>query len=405
MKSNTATRVRKVEERKSERELALEAELALCHEWLRRIADAGEKFAKGDLEQRLLHCADKGDIGRAARSINHFLDVTDAFVRESNATLEAASEGRFYRKVLTRGMPGSFRHAAALTNASTARQAAADGKRRSVADDFERKVAAIISTVASSATEIQATASSLVNLASATSDSSNTGAAAAEQTSASVAEVAKGAKGLSTTAEQVTAQVAQSAIMAKDAVTQVEHTSRVVSGLEHASSEIGQIVKLISTIARQTNLLALNATIEAARAGEAGKGFAVVASEVKSLARQTSDATENISASIATIQKATSDGVAAISGIAQTIRKMDDIASQVASNVRNQRAATVEIGNTIEQAAIGTREVSHTIQIVSTHASETTSAALALVEAATSLSRDAEMLHAATTLFRESISE
>ena len=60
--------------------------------------------------------------------------------------------------------------------------------------------------------------------------------------------------------------------------------------LGESSAEIGQVIKVITSIAQQTNLLALNATIEAARAGEAGKGFAVVANEVKELAKETAKA-------------------------------------------------------------------------------------------------------------------
>ena len=81
-----------------------------------------------------------------------------------------------------------------------------------------------------------------------------------------------------------------------------------------AAEKVGSVVGLISRIAAQTNLLALNATIEAARAGEAGKGFAVVASEVKSLAMQTSKATQEVSAQIGKIQEATRHSVEEITG-------------------------------------------------------------------------------------------
>lgn len=58
--------------------------------------------------------------------------------------------------------------------------------------------------------------------------------------------------------------------------------------------QVQQVTKSIEAIAKTTNMLALNATIEAARAGEAGKTFAVVASEVKMLARNSSEAAEEI---------------------------------------------------------------------------------------------------------------
>ncbi|WP_148293889.1 methyl-accepting chemotaxis protein, partial [Azospirillum sp. B4] len=89
---------------------------------------------------------------------------------------------------------------------------------------------------------------------------------------------------------------------AQDAVAEAERTDTLVKGLTGAADKVGTIVKMISEIAGQTNLLALNATIEAARAGEAGRGFAIVAAEVKSLARQTAQATEEIGGQIGEIQ-------------------------------------------------------------------------------------------------------
>ena len=83
---------------------------------------------------------------------------------------------------------------------------------------------------------------------------------------------------------------------------------RASAKLGESSAEIGNVIKVITSIAQQTNLLALNATIEAARAGEAGKGFAVVANEVKELAKQTAKATEDISRKIEAIQGDTGGG-------------------------------------------------------------------------------------------------
>lgn len=72
-----------------------------------------------------------------------------------------------------------------------------------------------------------------------------------------------------------------------------------VAATDSAVNDIAQAVNLITEIADQTNLLSLNASIEAARAGEAGKGFAVVASEISSLATQSNESGEKISAILA----------------------------------------------------------------------------------------------------------
>lgn len=388
----------------------LEADLELHRKWMLRISDACERVASGDLEVRLLGCDTGGDIQRAARGLNHLLDVTDAFVREAKASLDAASQGRFHRRFLVRGMPGSFRQAAmAINGASDEMQVQAKAlsdagnKRRALADTFEAHISGIVGTVAASASAMQATAKGLAGLAVTTTEQSNTVASAAEETSTSVQAVATASEELSATASEITRQVAESASIARSAVVLAEKSTGVVSGLERASGQIGHVVRLINEIAKRTNLLALNATIEAARAGEVGKGFAVVASEVKSLARQTSEATDDIGTLIGTIQSATKESASSISAIGATIHRMNEIAESVAGSMVDQRTATGEIGNNIGQAAIGTREVSRNILLVSSAAGETSEAAAALVSAASGLSSQAESLKAATTHFLESV--
>ena len=103
--------------------------------------------------------------------------------------------------------------------------------------------------------------------------------------------------------QEIGRQIETSTSIARAAVEQATETDARINKLNLAASRIGDVIKLITTIAEQTNLLALNATIEAARAGEAGRGFAVVASEVKALAAQTAKATGEISDQIMEISE------------------------------------------------------------------------------------------------------
>ena len=133
------------------------------------------------------------------------------------------------------------------------------------------------------------------------------------------------------------------------------------SKLGESSAEIGQVIKVITSIAQQTNLLALNATIEAARAGEAGKGFAVVANEVKELAKETAKATEDISQKIEAIQTDTGGAVEAIGRISDIINQVNDIQGTIASAVEEQTATTNEIGRNVAEAATGTTDISNNV--------------------------------------------
>ena len=196
-----------------------------------------------------------------------------------------------------------------------------------------------------------------------------------ESASNNVGTVAAAAEELSSSVAEISRQVARSSEIASKAVGDAERTNATVQALSTGAEKIGEVVKLIHSIAAQTNLLALNATIEAARAGESGRGFAVVASEVKALANQTAKATEEISAQVAAMQASTSDAVAAIGGITQTIAQMSEITAGISASIEQQGDATREIARNIQSVAAGSSEINANIGSVTSAAAATGKAA------------------------------
>ena len=258
------------------------------------IAETCRRAADGDLEARVPMLADGPDEIREVRdAFNHLIDVTDAFVREAGASLTAASDNRFHRQFLVRGMPGAFRRGAGTINEARESMARAAARLR---DEETRRantaetVYEVSSQVAAASTELSASAGSL--------------------------------------AESATT-----------AVTEVDGALATVETLERSAVEIEHAVTVITTVAAQTNLLALNATIEAARAGEAGKGFAVVANEVKELARETEVASADIIRQVEAAQSATGDAVSAISRISDVITEMSAQVDGIADAAGNTSTA------------------------------------------------------------------
>jgi len=127
---------------------------------LDRAAQLCEAVAHGDLEGRILELPEAGVAGRIQRGINATLDIVDAFVREATGSASHASRGRFYRKILTRGLPGEFRHAAAALNLATETMESRSREVGRFADNFERSIGSVVAASAPAPSGITAVRSS-----------------------------------------------------------------------------------------------------------------------------------------------------------------------------------------------------------------------------------------------------
>ena len=236
---------------------------------------------------------------------------------------------------------------------------------------FRPRVETMLKTVGEHALAMRTTASTLFAASSKTSQRADGAVDTSNEASMNVEIAAGAAEELSATIAEISRQLAQTNTIVSTAVTEVGSTNEQIGSLAQSAQKIGDVVKLIQDVAGQTNLLALNATIEAARAGEAGRGFAVVASEVKSLAVQTGKATEEISSQIAAVQVSTGAAVEAIGRIAGRMKEISAYTSAAAASVLQQQAATGEISQNVMSAAQSTKEIVAVLGDVTGAAAET----------------------------------
>jgi methyl-accepting chemotaxis protein len=225
--------------------------------------------------------------------------------------------------------------------------------------------------LSTAATNVLSISTNLSAGAEETSAQANTASVASEEVNAGVQTVANNMEEMVSAIKEITKTTNEAASMTQEAMKITKSTNEIINKLGESSMDIGNVIKVISSIAQQTNLLALNATIEAARAGEAGKGFAVVANEVKELANQTAKATNEITKKIETIQADSKNAVDAIGEITHAIEKVNGFTSNIAASVEEQAATTNEVTRIVTEAAQGVKQISENIQQVSQAASST----------------------------------
>ena len=254
--------------------------------------------------------------------------------------------------------------------------------------------------LADKAADLRTSSHTLSSAASTTSAQVSAIDSSVGEVSEHVRSVAVGAEQMGASIREIAANASEAADVARQAVDVVGNTERLMVRLGESSTEIGNVIKLITAIAEQTNLLALNATIEAARAGAAGQGFAVVASEVKDLAQETARATDDIGRQVEAIQNDTTSAIESISGITEVIERINSYQATIASAVEEQSATTGGMAEALQRAAAGAGDITHGMTEVVSAAGSNEQASAGTQRAAADLATMSERLRQAVSAFR-----
>jgi methyl-accepting chemotaxis protein len=332
----------------------------------RRLIQTMESLAAGDYSVEVPYTERKDETGEIAQAVNVFKQSG-----EQRVALEKEQQ------------------------AQREKQRMEDEKqlqRAKLTDAFAGRMQQIIENVAASATQMYQTSETMGFSISSANTRVSTVASASSQTAMNVQSVAAAAEQLSATVREIAEQIARSTATVQQAVNQVEQADKTAILLDQATSKIGEVVNVIQSIAEQINLLALNATIESARAGEAGKGFAVVAGEVKTLAAQTSKATDEIAGTIASIQQVSKQVIGALSSIKSAIGGVEEISAAISAAVEEQNATTNEIAANMGNAATGTTKINEEIRVVTDATNDSANSAGEVLDAAKALAVEAEKL-------------
>ncbi len=224
-------------------------------------------------------------------------------------------------------------------------------------------------------------------------------AAAMNEMSASVQEVARHASHAAEAAQEADQEANKGNAVVRGTIDsinalaeEVGRTAGAITNLKDDSVNIGAVLDVIRDIAEQTNLLALNAAIEAARAGEQGRGFAVVADEVRTLASRTQQSTQEIQEMIERLQASANDAVTAMEkgsqrasdSVSEAARAGDSLAT-ITRAVNNIMDMNTQIASAATEQSTATEEINHSVVNISEISVETAHGAEQTAEASEEL--------------------
>ncbi|WP_336811271.1 methyl-accepting chemotaxis protein [Bosea sp. MMO-172] len=316
--------------------------------------------AAGDFTQRVAAQFADPELNALAGSVNTLLETVQTGLLETCDVLAELSAGHLSTRI--EGMyQGAFAELKDGTNA--------------LANEFESTLARLAETVSAVRSATSEILDGVTDLAERTSEESNAVSMATNQLGAFAGTVKKTAS-----------EAAQATGMAQGAEERAQQGEKVVASaleamqrIRQSSSKISEVIAMIDEIAFQTNLLALNAAVEAARAGDAGKGFAVVATEVRSLAKRSADASNDVKKLVEAAHGDVKVGVglveetsAMFGAIVSSVNELTGLMNGISQTARSQASDVSAINTEID--GIGTMAHQNAALV------EETNAALALTD-------------------------
>ena len=312
-------------------------------------------------------------IGKIQKMVGQLRDQSDELAGSAHS-LQAIASDMVAGSQETSDKTSTVSSATEQINASishTAEAAAETSTRLQSIVSAVEEVGASVRNLASASEETSAEVNQSTSLMENVGEETKEVQSSTAQVNESVNQVAVSIRQINGALQNINDQCEKSMDISKKAGQQAETTSQAIEKLNESSGQVTKIVEVIRDIADQTNMLALNAAIEAAGAGEAGKGFAVVANEVKELARQTSEATEEIQTRISGMETEMKGSVDAVQAIQKVIGEMQTITNTIADAVTEESNTTAEISENMVGAAEQVNNISKRIETMSDNITQT----------------------------------
>ena len=309
-----------------------------------------ELLAHGDLNTPVPSVSSKDETGRLLESLGETIGSINGYISEISDILTGIAQGDLSKESEQTYLGDFAPIGEALATISASLNAA-------------------FSDITTAAEQVEQGATQISSGAQGLSQITMEQAATIEQLSVSLAEISAGIQDIAQNAEQARELTEHSSENVRNGNQQMNDMLEAMGEIDHSSSEIGKIIKVINDIAFQTNILALNAAVEAARAGAAGKGFAVVADEVRNLASKSAEAAKEtttlIEQSVASVKKGTKMAqrtARSLEEIAKESEGVNALVNRISEATNDQATAVVQINQGMEQMSSVVQTSSATAQ-------------------------------------------